>query len=242
LNIRPKLIHITNRKEKMSDVSNPFMPGFADQFQNIFMPKKPHIIHLTFDETNIDRLGSVHRFNRELTSSVRRNAFFIASVNQQLQESAIFILLMQQFKKKPNLIMAQTVHDISIKVKNSGDDFSYPEPLGRRESIKKKFSSFFRPETIDVSYEKFIGEINIGHKDRQKIDRHIQNGDCYKAFDAAHAIVCKMLLDNKDKDGRNIIQIMQAGTLTKPKAIKHLAQLRQTLTVAGFDVEEMGLY
>ncbi|MBO1326823.1 hypothetical protein K2X14_17170 [Acetobacter sp. TBRC 12305] len=229
------------------------------KFLSLFLPSKPKVISSPTPDTThrvkkarneTDDIGAI---NSVLTDPLIRNAFLKSFINRGDQKSAIFILMMQQFKKSYDglsQVKAYSIYDISIRIKESDESknsthASTPQAqLGSKGTSYTSIPSYLQIQSEDgPSYDSFLSNIAISKEQSVQIARYLQDGRIKNAFDGAYATVCAQLLHKKTvKDFINQIVSESRSFTPQGKSESYISQLASNLETVGFDTRAMGLY
>lgn len=229
------------------------------KFLSLFLPSKPKVISSPTIATTPrlkkarNETGSIGAVNSVLTDPLIRNAFLKSSINRGDHTTAIFILMMQQFKKSYDglsQVKAYSIYDISIRIKNdnvskkSVQVSGYQNLSGGNGGSHARIPSYMQTQSVEVqSYSGFLSNIAIPDEERVQIVRNLHDGRIKNAFDSAYATMCAELVPKEQVD-TFINQILSGSSSFTPQGNceRYISQLASELKSVDFDTRAMGLY
>lgn len=223
------------------------------KFLSLFLPSKPKTISSPETDTkfrlkrSVNETKEIEALNSVLTNPLIRSAFLKACINRGDQKSAIFILMMQQFKKAYDglsSVKANSIHYISVRIKEEEKSKNTQAQEPKTLSRFMHTPSYFKNQTVEEqSYDSFLSSIDISDQQRDKIVKDLQDGRVKNAFDDAYATVCAALL-GQNKVSAFIDQMVSESKRYTPRGNNetYIRQLAEDLQNVGFDTKAMGLY
>ncbi|MFT9386422.1 hypothetical protein [Acetobacter sp.] len=229
------------------------------RFLSLFLPSKPKVIssppsdmtrRVKKARNETEDIGVV---NSVLTDPFIRNAFLKSSINRGDQKTAIFILMMQQFKQLYDglsQVKAYSIYDISIRIKESDVSKTSAHASASHAQWGNKGTSYTpTPSYLQIqseegpSYDSFLSNIAISKEQSVQIAQYLQDGRIKNAFDDAYATLCTQLLHKKTvKDFINQIVSDSRSFTPQGKSESYITRLASDLESVGFNTRIMGLY